>query len=614
MLFFRLVFAAWLAALPVAMPLARGQGEFGSATADGRPAPVPPPEETGNLPEEKPENSTVEPPRGPFALPAEGPLPFRRHELPLETSVISELAAHVGKLAQSISVATPKGRRERARALAVSRALDPENQETAAHLEALVNGQPLPAADEFEVARAISGITALNVWLAAPAAGPDGNRLAECLRDVIAFSDPEKSAGKKESALWKNWLPEISHYREKKPESENPPEIKEQAVPAARPKVARAQLEILVWKRARRKSAEAWSLASAPFKMSAKSDDRFSVSIGNEKTARLFGADAREISAALEAAGVPREKLQIRLEITGVSDRELDARRPTPGAAGYVLARAALAGDAPADVSVIGGISAGKYSAPTAVWRHVRALENSPGGRAIFPRSAEPFLTAMLAMENPDYFLKNEILTAGDLEHAAALAAGKPPPEIAGVFTRFQEIRERQTGDLRTYISNRFVRQRLAEIAREAPWHFSAKSLLVQAAGSRPTVLPRAAIAAEAADAVTALGWIDDDWDYDELDSAIGKIDRSSDALRVALDALERLTSREDRPLIESARSLVTGLRVLQKSVRTRAGGHDFWENGDSVSDAREAFLRQYKETSGQLNAAAAEDHGTENH
>ena len=64
---------------------------------------------------------------GNFALPAEGPVAFRRDRVPLDVDTMGKLSMQLVVLAKGVAGATPMERRGAAQMLAMAIALDPGN-------------------------------------------------------------------------------------------------------------------------------------------------------------------------------------------------------------------------------------------------------------------------------------------------------------------------------------------------------------------------------------------------------------------------------------------------------------------------------------------------------
>jgi hypothetical protein len=245
------------------------------------------------------------------------------------------------------------------------------------------------------------------------------------------------------------------------------------------------------------------------------------------------------------------------------------------------------------DAIVLGQIDgAGNYKIGTGFWLQIRGLGKGTGRRLIIPADGVEQVVALLALENPGFFMEYEVVSASNYKELMALAAKTPAePYLAGL-AKFREIREKSNGqDLRQYIANRFIRQRLAEVVQMLNnTHVSAKLLLLQAEGKRPTTIPRKVLALELRSALEAMDWLLNANEWEEVSAA--KLGSTYDACREAVDALERYAEKYDRELIEQCRDLVVEIRTIERAARSRGESYQVKEN---VRRLRQNFVEKAK-------------------
>ncbi|MEC8942738.1 MAG: hypothetical protein VYC95_08400, partial [Verrucomicrobiota bacterium] len=147
------------------------------------------------------------------------------------------------------------------------------------------------------------------------------------------------------------------------------------------------------------------------------------------------------------------------------------------------------------DVIFVGELTPdGNLTRPRQSWDYLRALRVAGGGRLLVPPDFEPELRAMIALEDPAFFLRWEVLIVNSLEVALSLAAVNGDPEglavTSALYTELREVsRYKDVGQL---CVNAKVRERLTEIVSKAPFHYSARMLLTQGnAAERPTRVER---------------------------------------------------------------------------------------------------------------------------
>lgn len=551
-----------------------------------------------------------------FASPAEGPVPFRRDRLPIEAGAIFALSRSVEELARLVPTETPEGRRGRAQMLALALALEPGSVAARGQLEQLANGASpgLPEGAQPEKSR--DRLKRVLPWLKKPAAGPDAAVLARCLEDalVIAFPDDAEAKAARnggESPAWRKWVPDLAAYQPEPagrpggtPPTADPPAT-------AEVKLARATLQTPLWQRVETPEGDSWSLVSSPLEMRAKvvdskagGGDGPGVWIGSPVSWEKYRASAKRVSKTMET-NHGKWPAGLRVVIQGPAlDNALESKRvQSLSAVSLVLAEAAISGKAP--TGVVTGVldDAGKFGVPATLWRHLRAIEAAPAGRLVVPSAAVPVVGSFLALERPEFFIKNEVLAADDTAKLLDFSSTKPTAATVAVLEKFAEIRAHAAGqDLRGYIGNIHVRRRLEAIAQEAPWHVSARMLLLQSTGKRPTSLVTPVMAAELLDALTPMKWLVADgfqaWDT----SYVSRLEPTYDACRTQLETLERYATRDDAALVQSAREVVAGIRTVAKAGRMRA---EDWQVREELRRTRDVLVQAYKELTTRLRAKA---------
>jgi hypothetical protein len=289
-----------------------------------------------------------------------------------------------------------------------------------------------------------------------------------------------------------------------------------------------------------------------------------------------------------------------------INSREFElaaqAGRPRPvAAAAAVLASAAVTGREP-DATILGGVDAeGNLMLTRDFWEQLRAFDKSSGHRLVLPAAARELLPSMLAMERHDFFIQHEVLLAKDFNELLDLTAKEPPPAMAAARAKFADIRSRGAGqDVRSYLANRFVRQRLEELCREAPWHASAEMLYTQASGNRPRTVSRAVLAAELHHAIEPMAWIPQTKDRELTQRELKSLEGMHDLYRQRIDPLNRVAERLDNDLLEQARLLSVALRTLERAPRTRGEGNLLRQ---AIERARDEFNRLYRTLAADLEA-----------
>jgi hypothetical protein len=539
-----------------------------------------------------------------FALPAAGPVPFRRFAIPLDADTMTRLSQDLTAAAREQPIATPHERRAVVQLLALAQVLDPANDAAREILKACASGSHNPQKDPAGPARELVRIRHLASWLELPEAGPDGQALAHCLQDVLAASDPghpdaqaRRETG--EAGAWAGWVPEPAAYEDRPKVAEapatRPPPGPEPGLPAVR--LPQASVGTLAWKKSGNDPSAEWLPVPTSLSMTSSlaedASSGFSLSFGGQ--GRSLDQTARMIGNLLEKqhGDLPRG-LRIRITCPEFSSSPEAGSALPSSAAAAVLASAAITGRE-ADAIILGRVDeSGALTLPKTIWEQLLSLGPGKGRRLVLPAAAADWLPSVLAMEKPGFFMDYEVLLAADFRELLDLSAKEPPGNVAAASAKFREIRERMGGeDVRSYVANSFVRTRLGELAQEAaPYHASAAMLFMQAGGKRPTTLIRPALNAELLIAAKPLAWITRREEY-EFDAADPKRwSECYDGYRKRIDQLARMTTRTDQDLLEEGRAVSTAARNLERAYRTRGEQYLVW---GAVHRARRDFSRLYR-------------------
>jgi hypothetical protein len=190
--------------------------------------------------------------------------------------------------------------------------------------------------------------------------------------------------------------------------------------------------------------------------------------------------------------------------------------------------------------------------------------------------------------------MQYEVLLARDFKELLALSAKSPEGSLAAPLAKFKEIRDRQgSQDIRQYIGNTFIKQRLMTVLQECPNHFSAKALVIQASGSRPTLIVRPVLAAELLRALEPMKWLVTAENHEVSASQLAKVGALYDQCRAAVDAMQRYTEKNDQVLFEQALGVITALRNVDRATRARGESYLVIEG---VMSARRELIRLYRE------------------
>ena len=555
---------------------------------------------------------------GDFAPPADGPVAFRLDKIPLDADTIKELSVEVETLARGLNATTAASRRGAAQMLALAMTLDPTNTKARELLKEYQENRHTPAKDAKRFAAIRARIAPCVAWLETATAGPHGQALAACLTDVLILADPARpltdaSRETGEKGAWAAWIPNISAYESKVVVNNHTPDNPRPrvATPDTKNNILLSKAEVLtcLWQKDEKGTPDNWILAPAPLQMSATKVARDAT--GGPPFAFLIGPPVP--SVGVNGAAPPIDVLApMRASLRNllldyhktlpagchisITSRELQTsllsgKRQAISAASAVLLSAAITGREP-EAIIIGRIDeSGAFRFPSCCWNQLQALGNGNGQRLVLPTEAADYLSGLLAMEKVGFFLEYEVLLAANFTELLDLTAKTPDAALAKTIAQFREIRTRAgTQDVRKYLANSFVRQRLDEVVQEAPFHSSAKMLYQQASGHRPTVVSRKVLAAELRTTLEQMNWvlkiariINANWSvgydtsgkktnvmkiYTANAADTGKIDATYDRCRSRMDGLARHVEKKDLDLLERMRKVTNALRNLHRGLR----------------------------------------------
>lgn len=527
---------------------------------------------------------------GPFVAPGEGPIPFRRDRLPLDVETMSSVSRHILLVSKTLKKESSVERRTAAQAIALSLALDPANREARDLCARLVAGENSEVPDSEEVASASSNLWKVLEWLESSESGLDAQKLGECLSDVISLTEPDhpKSkahAGSGATGEWDGWIPSLASYDRQemvKPPDAQPTEPTEPEE-GKKPVFLRSEAVVStpLWTSDKDSNKTVLKLVRFSMKADPEEPDEFSEDSkefrfaveGVEDEDSLKSACRPVLSALKKVDGRLPSSGRLSLSFGKGNDYLVHRNRLAVSAALAVLGDAAVSGREPS-ATVMGIVGDdGSLKLPTYAWDRLRALSDGPGGRLVLPRAAEALLPSILAVEDPGFFIKYEVVLADNLKELLEFSAKGGSGPLNDVSPRFEEIRARMgTQPVSQYVANRFVRQRLSEIAQACPDHLSARMLSIQGAGERPTRLPKNILAAEIRRAIQPVSLIAKDWDQ-PLDAA--QTEEIFENCRKHLDPLERYVDIREREFFAEARALLTTVRTLGRAKRARVDNDD---------------------------------------
>lgn len=549
---------------------------------------------------------------GGFDIPKEGPVAFRRDRLPIDVDLMTSLSANLVTLSQAQPQEQARDRRTMAQMLALALALNPANAEARAEMEAAAKGVPGGTAGKRVLEQSRSDIWSALKWLGSSGAGKDGQALGACLGDVISMADPSHPDApslleKGEKGAWKSWVADVNAFEMAQPsDKERIAEKMPVSGPKDEPQVVLPEAKLVLESAAvatpltkldpgtgvtqlqLTKVTMVASIQPTPTEGVAVKPMTFTIdhTPANSQANRMN----RSLHAVLvKQYGALPVGSQVALNL-GEETAYLPMKdREALSGAASVLLGSALSGKAPVGI-VIGTVDAeGAFRGLPDLWDRLRALSGGPGGRLVIPAEAAELLPWILALEEPEFFLKYDVLFASNYAELLERSAEVTVSPLTEILTRFQDVRTKgATLPIGQYVTNRFVRQRLVELSGEAAYFASPKMLAIQGAGERPLRIPRKILAFELRSAMQPLAWLKG---KAVADIDLSQLDKSYDLTRAQVDKLERYA--ENRDLVLKVREMTTALRTFSRAARLNSSrerglamtAEAFGEMNDSISE-----------------------------
>lgn len=553
---------------------------------------------------------------GPFALPEEGPVAFRRDRIPLEIEDIRRLSKDLTTMAETVSDDTPDERRLAAQCLALALALEPGNREARRMLGRWEDGR-FSGHDSIEPAvKGMDRSVRLLDWLEQDAAGRDAGQLAACLKDVISQVGQSEEryravGGEDERGQWDGWVPVLAAYEKAESDPDPDPDPKPNPNPNSSGVtgfslvVDKAEITIPLWYRDERpKNGQDWVLKPGRMSMNATHDkdsqEFFAMGFPDLDIgySERMGKFSESMAAVLSNHHVTLPYgLQVRLGSPVLEDALSSGRPQTVSAATLALANAAISGKAiDADTILLGRVdSEGRYLTFSNAWASIRCFGGGKGQKLIIPSSSKEYMEALLTMDQVGFFLEYEVIMASNLEELFNAVASEPEGALGEACAKFAEIQKVAEGNkVRTFVANSHVRKRLQEVVKASPQHVSASLLLMQSNSSRPFNVSRNTLISEMRLILEPLAQVKEiSWDQaEEREFRRIPVAKITNECKEKIDALEKFVGREEKEIYKRVDELYDVMREYDRALNRR-GDYDYI-TGLLTRTSRDA-VRAYK-------------------
>ena len=526
---------------------------------------------------------------------------FQLEKIHLPQHRMQQLGKSLAIIALRKHDSSPIQQQATARLLLLAMQLDPQNKRPQEINQALAAGKNPPASADHLITKCAADIQNLQSLLSKPQARAEANQLARYLKDACKTLRPDTSKHQ-DSANWKGVLPALSAYKTPiKNIPQAPPKPNKASPPPPKPTQAK-------------KSAPRFHLIGQsiylPISIEKKNEDLEALLADDQDPEKGEEQEASETVKAMTLASMilklnpcqPEEATKpfISLSYSDVPMLELDPlikqlikgrHSILPHFKGVInfpdgnhrsgnqlalagplalMLEASLA-NSPLrdDLCLLADINAkGDVIEPDNFWELLTALRQvSHGGRLIVSAESAEIMQQLLVYKEPEFFTRWEVFSVSNIDQALAAAIEQSSADLSKaseLFASFQELSSNKT--LTQLAADHNIRPALDEMVQLAPEHLSANMLLLQGGGKRPTHLSERALRLELRPLI------------DELNSGLqfeteqpnsDELEKTHEQIRVKLEQLEPLVSRDDDPLYEDTVELVKDLKKLA-SLRKR--------------------------------------------
>jgi hypothetical protein len=525
-----------------------------------------------------------------YVAPQEDALELRRDQLLLDESAMRNLAGDLTALAAGVaSERKPQTLRAAAQLLAVAFYLDSGHKQ-AKEVNADLAEKRTPKVEDDTRTKAKRRVLDVLGWLESNEPASPGKTLASYLRDPLAVVDstaPRDDKSTAESAArWKGIVAPLEAFEDPKAPAKPEPTTADNDTPEEPPAAtgnAKIKLEdvsvevpFIGWNKDRGRYVGMVATVKANVKADPETHDftfRFPTDGLSDFTSLLRAmrrgpAKPLAVDAVAALHGKLPEGVKAQLHVGDYQPFVDDNIEVLHGAAA-VLMDAALRGKQPRKDAIVIGYPGpdGKWHSPMRMWERLKNLDaaSEEGGILVVPSDAAPMLEAFLVFENPEFFMKYEVILAGNLSEVVEILDGEQKEgwlsSASANFSQVQKTAASGATSLGVFLANRHVRDRLQEIRTVAPRHASAALLLVQSSGLRSFKVSRKVAAEEIRSRMLPLAYAHgyNSSEFPDATALQGMLDKA----RPALEAILPKISSDERALYEDAAAILTSVKTL---------------------------------------------------
>jgi chorismate mutase len=256
----------------------------------------------------------------------------------------------------------------------------------------------------------------------------------------------------------------------------------------------------------------------------------------------------------------------------------------------------------------LGDLSGDKITRNNDFWHLLKYLrkEKGRGQRLFIPVEAGADLKQLVALEEEDFFVRNEVLLVSNIDEAVDLLGESKNPDInlaAAEFAKIQEmIGEKSIGP---FAVNSKIRAQLEGILAKNPNHFSAKMILLRGNVSRAKKIDSYFVADELSVLLNNVSYLNE---REENDLSEHHMDEMAKEINKVVKELDPLIDSKDRKLPTYLTEVATSLETIARAkFKQRQDENDGKRESKAlkktISDNFADFKVKYKEAKTQLDA-----------
>lgn len=556
-----------------------------------------------------------------YIAPENKPILFKADQLPLDTDVMKELGQKLTVIAARDNANhSPEQLRATSQLLAIAQRLHPQLEQINMMNQALSDDQLFPKSNETEINQAKEKVWAVVGFLSKPEAGKQANLLSQCIKDALSGIDAKNPLllnHQTDPKVWDGIVAPLESFNpppilppDPEPDKE-PEEEPKKGDPSDQPKETEEKEEPTNEEQAPPKPQNnTWKIANAQLfgaglyqfkdrhgivrhkpdilrykvslnKVSGEDTPRFSITSSPQFEGQDFlKATEDDLRKVLVKRWEKYEKVHVNVQLPNAYSSFNSQSKSAVAPLAIILDASLSNKPIREDLLIHGSMSENGhlYRSPH-YWDYIDLMtKRNDKCRILVPADAEGDYRQIIALNQPEYFIKNEIISVRDLADAAKYYSKQDDSSIAEATALFKEIQKvAQTRAIGPLAANPHVRERLAKILSIMPNHLSAKMLMLQGGGSRPTALESKYLAYEMQTILSEMVWIFEAGNLEE--HHVQYLNATHDSMTDQLKSVERFVDTRDRQFHYDVEQTTDKLRNLAKAIKASKDNQEKEEN-----------------------------------